>query len=142
MSHVGFAVRDLEASLRFYVGILGFREFWRGSSGRTTLSWVNLRVPDGDDYVELMLYGPAPGTKQLHILNHVCLEVPDAAQAARTLAGRPLPAGCRAPDPVKVGVNRRRQVNAYDPDGTRIELMEASTVDGRPAPSSAAPPPR
>lgn len=142
MSHVGFAVRDLDASLRFYVGVLGFREFWRGSSNGKTLSWVNLRVPEGEDYVELMLYGPEPDTRQLHILNHLCLEVPDAAAAARTLADRPLPSGCRPPDPLKVGVNRKRQVNAYDPDGTRVELMEASTIDGRPAPSSAAPPPR
>jgi hypothetical protein len=30
----------------------------------------------------------------------------------------------------------------YDPDGTRVELMEPGTVDGQPAPSSAAPPSR
>ena len=38
-------------------------------------------------------------------------------------------------------VNRKRQINLYDPDGTRIELMEANTVDGKPAPTSIAPPP-
>jgi catechol 2,3-dioxygenase-like lactoylglutathione lyase family enzyme len=142
ISHVGFAVGDLQASLRFYVGLLGFREFWRGSSNGTTLSWVNLRVPDGQDYVELMLYAEAPGVRQLHILNHVCLEVPDAAAAAESLRTRPLPEGCRAPDPLKTGVNRKRQVNAYDPDGTRVEIMEAATVDGEPAPSSNAPAPK
>jgi lactoylglutathione lyase len=42
----------------------------------------------------------------------------------------------------KVGVNRKRQLNLYDPDGTRIELMEWNTIDGKPAPSSQAPPPR
>ena len=30
---------------------------------------------------------------------------------------------------------------AYDPDGTRVELMEPQTVDGIPAPPSTAPPP-
>jgi catechol 2,3-dioxygenase-like lactoylglutathione lyase family enzyme len=141
ISHVGFAVGDLPASLRFYVGILGFREFWRGSSNGTTLSWVNLRVPDGQDYVELMLSAEAPSVRQLRILNHVCLEVPDAAAAAERLRTRTLPENCRAPDPLKTGVNRKRQLNAYDPDGTRIEMMEAATVDGEPAPSSTAPAP-
>jgi lactoylglutathione lyase len=42
----------------------------------------------------------------------------------------------------RTGVNRKRQVNLFDPDGTRVELMEANTVDGQPAPSSTLPPPR
>jgi len=141
MSHAGIAVADLGASLRFYRDILGFREFWRGSSDGRTLSWVNLRAPDGDDYIELMLYGAKPGVQQLHVLNHVCLEVPDAAAAGAALSARAPPAGCRPAGPVRTGVNRRRQINCYDPDGTRVEIMEASTVDGRPAPSSDAPPP-
>jgi lactoylglutathione lyase len=43
---------------------------------------------------------------------------------------------------IQVGVNRKRQVNLFDPDGTRIELMEPNTIDGTPALSSTAPPPR
>jgi lactoylglutathione lyase len=43
---------------------------------------------------------------------------------------------------MQVGKNGKRQVNLYDPDGTRVELMEANTVDGKPvAPSTAPPPP-
>jgi len=141
IGHAGITVGDLEASLRFYRDILGFREFWRGSSDGRRLSWVNLRVPDGDDYLELMLYGAKPDTAQLHVLNHVCLEVPDAAAAAAALGARAPPPGCRAPAGVRTGINRRRQVNCFDPDGTRIELMEPATVDGRPAPSSGAPAP-
>jgi len=141
ISHAGIAVGNLEASLRFYVGILGFREFWRGSSDGKVLSWVNLRVPDGRDYLELMLYAAKPGVGQLHILNHVCLEVPEVGVAEDTLKARILPAGCRTPTPAKTGVNHKRQINAYDPDGTRVEVMEVNTTDGRPAPSSDAPPP-
>jgi len=61
--HVGFLVGDLDKSQAFYAGILGFKEFWRGSGSGKSLSWVNMRVPEGDDYVELMLYNnslPAP----------------------------------------------------------------------------------
>ena len=43
---------------------------------------------------------------------------------------------------IQTGVNRKRQINLYDPDGTRIEMMEANTIDGQPAPSSTAPAPR
>ena len=42
----------------------------------------------------------------------------------------------------KTGVNRKRQANLFDPDGTRTELMEPVTIDGKPTPSSTAPPPR
>lgn len=138
MSHAGVTVGNLEASLRFYRDILGFREFWRGSSDGKTLSWVNLRVPEGDDYIELMLYVTKPDTGRLHILNHICLEVPDAAAAQNVLGTRVLPEGCKATNPVRTGVNRKRQVNCYDPDGTRVEVMEADTVDGKPALSSEA----
>ena len=141
MSHAGVTVGDLESSLRFYRDVLGFREFWRGSSDGRTLSWVNLRVPEGDDYIELMLYGTKPDPGRLHVLNHLCLEVPEAAAAEAALGTRVLPEGCKATNPVRTGINRKRQVNCFDPDGTRIEVMEAGTVDGSPAPSSAAPAP-
>jgi len=141
ISHAGFAVGDLRASLGFYEGILGFAESWRGSSDGKTLSWVNLRVPDGRDYVELMLYGAKPGVEQLHVLNHVCFEVPGVGAAEATLRARALPEGCRTPSPARTGVNRKRQVNCYDPDGTRVEVMEANTIDANPAPPSDAPPP-
>jgi lactoylglutathione lyase len=42
---------------------------------------------------------------------------------------------------MKIGVNGKRQINCYDPDGTRVEIMEAGTADGRPVPPSTAPAP-
>jgi catechol 2,3-dioxygenase-like lactoylglutathione lyase family enzyme len=139
ISHAGIMVRDLAATLRFYGDILGFKEFWRGSGNGKELSWVNIRVPDGDDYLELMLYGAAPTAERMHTMNHFCLEVPDVPQVAAILRGRPLPAGEKATSAAKVGVNRKTQINCYDPDGTRVEVMEDHTVDGHPAPSSPAP---
>jgi len=46
-----------------------------------------MRVPDGEDYVEFMLYRDKSdkfGTK-----NHVALEVPDVAKAVAVLEARP-----------------------------------------------------
>jgi catechol 2,3-dioxygenase-like lactoylglutathione lyase family enzyme len=142
ISHAGIIVGDLEASLHFYRDMLGFREFWRGSSDGKTLSWVNLRAPEGRDYIELMLYGTKPSLVQLHVLNHLCLEVPDAAATAETLKERPLPEGCPTPTPIRTGRNGKRQINCYDPDGTRVEVMEANTIDGKSVSPSDAPPPQ
>ena len=59
----------------------------------------------------------------------------------RALAARAARTGYLRPLTIQTGVNRKRQLNLYDPDGTRVELMEPRTVDGIPAPSSSAPPP-
>ena len=42
---------------------------------------------------------------------------------------------------MRVGRNGRRQINLYDPDGTRVEIMEPRTADGKPVPPSTAPAP-
>ncbi len=141
MSHVGVMVGELAASLKFYGEILGFKETWRGSSSGNTLNWVNLRVPDGEDYVEFMLYEKYPATDRLRTMHHICLEVPDTEKAAALLATRKYPEGSKLPTEMKAGVNGKRQVNYYDIDGTRVEIMEPGTHDGKPRPSSLAPPP-
>ena len=140
MPHVGILVGQLDASLKFYGDILGFTETWRGGAGKM-LSWVNLRVPDGTDYLEFMLYNKAPTKETMLTKHHICLEVADIVKAGEILKSRPLPEGCKQPDPMKTGVNGKRQINYYDPDGTRVEIMEPGTFDGKPVPPSKAPPP-
>jgi len=143
--HVGVLVGDLDNSMKFYGGVLGFKEFWRGSGSPRMLSWVNVRAPEGDDYLEFMLYDKLPEPDARGTKNHVCLVVPDANKALAELKNRAAK-GLYTPQDgkemeIRIGVNRKRQINLYDPDGTRIELMEPTTVDGKPAPNSAAPPP-
>jgi lactoylglutathione lyase len=65
----------------------------------------------------------------------------DVAQAGALLKTRALPPGSKTPDAMKTGVNGKRQINTFDPDGTRVEIMEPSTFDGKPVPPSKAPPP-
>ncbi len=141
LSHVGVMIAQLDTALKFYVDILGFREIWRGSKTANVLNWVNLQVPDGQDYVEFMLYDKYPSVDRVHTLQHICLEVPDVAKAGAILSGRPLPAGCKPPTAMATGVNGKRQINFYDPDGTRVEVMEPATADGKPRPPSQARPP-
>ena len=105
-------------------------ETWRGGANPKELSWINMRVPDGSDYVEFMLYDKMPdkfGGK-----NHISLEVPDVAKAVAILEARPAFKIYGKELKVATGVNQKRQVNIYDPDETRVELMEAQTADGKP----------
>jgi catechol 2,3-dioxygenase-like lactoylglutathione lyase family enzyme len=141
MMHAGLLVGNLAPAVGFYSGVLGFVETWRGSPTPARLSWVNLRVPDGTDYVEFMLYGDLPAPDHRGTQHHICLEVPSVRAAVAALNASPYRSRYARSIEIKTGINRKRQANLFDPDGTRIELMEPNTVDGKPAPSSTAPPP-
>lgn len=122
--HAGLTIRDEAAANRFYKDILGFGEIWRGGRSEGVTDWVNMRVPDGTDYLEYMLVSSPPDRRQRGVLHHVALLVPDI-QAAWEAAGARTPAGERARlGPPNVGRNGRWQLNLYDTDGTRTELME------------------
>jgi lactoylglutathione lyase len=75
-------------------------------------------------------------------MNHICLVVDDVAASGAVLQSRTLPEGLKKPTELKTGINRKRQINYYDGDGTRVEIMEPKTVDGLPVPPSTAPAPK
>ena len=89
---------------------------------------MNLKVPDGDDYVELMLYATPPAPTQRGSAHHLALEVPDMDRSVAVLETRKAGAGYTRALEVRTGVNRKRQANLFDPDGTRTELMEPRTI--------------
>jgi catechol 2,3-dioxygenase-like lactoylglutathione lyase family enzyme len=138
--HAGFMVGDSVKSLDFYGRVLGFKQIWRGGANPKELSWINMQVPDGADYVEFMLYRTLD-PKGYGGKNHLSLEVPDMAKAVATLEARPAYKAYGKALEIHTGINRKRQVNLFDPDGTRVELMEPFTVDGKVTPWSEAPAP-
>jgi catechol 2,3-dioxygenase-like lactoylglutathione lyase family enzyme len=142
LMHCGVLVGDLDAAFKFYNGILGCKEFWRGGSSPDELKWVNVRLPDSQDYIEFMLYSELPGPTNRGKQHHLCLEVPDVQKAKEILQTRAVRIHYSRTLDIATGINRKRQLNLWDPDGTRIELMEPNTIDGLPAPSSTAPPPK
>jgi catechol 2,3-dioxygenase-like lactoylglutathione lyase family enzyme len=77
IAHVGVLVGALEPAMKFYGDILGFQDIWRGGSSADVLSWVNMRTPDGDDYLEFMLYAKTPDAEELGVKNHICLVTRD-----------------------------------------------------------------
>lgn len=142
LAHIGILVGSLDAAMKFYGDVLGFKETWRGSRTPDELNWVNMKLPDSDDYLEFMLYKELPGPTQRGTAHHLCLFVPDIQKSLAGIESRPYRGQYTRPLEIRTGINRRRQLNLYDPDGTRTELMEPRTVDGQPVPSSTAPAPR
>ncbi len=143
MMHVGILVGKLDAAAAFYGGILGCHETWRGNRlGGTVLNWVNMRVPDGENHVEFMLYTELPPPQKRGGPHHICLVVPDIEKMVATLEARPARKNYAREMKIVLGVDNKRQVGLFDPDGTRVEMMEINPVGGKMAPSSTLPPPR
>ena len=92
------------------------------------MSWVHEQVPDGRDFLELMLYADLPAPDKRGKFHHLCLEVADVDKAKSILESRVAKVNYTKTMEIQTGVNHKRQLNLYDPDGTRVELMEARTV--------------
>ena len=142
MTHVGILVSDLDPEYRFYVDVLGFKETWRGSSSGTVLSWINLKAPDSDDYVEFMLAKPEPEPTKRGSAHHLCLRTPDISATVANLKTSAYFPRYGKEIEIRTGKNRKRQANLFDPDGTRVEVMEPNTIDRKLTPPSTAPPPQ
>jgi hypothetical protein len=85
--------------------------------------WVSLQVPDGSDWLEYMLNHPEQiDLERTGVMNHISLGVPDMpkAQALLELHGWKPHGGEHA----QMGRDGKRQLNVFDPDFSRIELME------------------
>jgi lactoylglutathione lyase len=142
MEHVGLVVTKLDPEYQFYTNILGFKDTYRGSRFGTVLSWINLTVPEGGDYIELMLFPQQPTVEELGAQHHLDLLVSDLPAAISTLQAKPAYKEYRLQtDTHHIAPNHKRQTNSFDPDGTRTEIMEPDTFDGKPSPTSTAPPP-
>jgi len=125
MIHAGFVVKDLAAENRFYVDLLGFRLYWQGGFKDDGTDWYELQVPDGPDWIEYMLNIPANADhKELGVQNHFSFGVKDVRTAAAELRSR----GYATFDGPEVGRDGKDSLDAYDPDGTRVEIMELTPV--------------
>lgn len=130
MIHVGMLVRDREKEDTFYRGLLGFQPYWHGGMKEDKTDWVSQQVPDGHDWLEYMLTSgpsgsgiPAEITQQhLGVLNHFSLGVTNMEKAVTTLYEEDR-LGDTPPRP-QIGRDGKWQFNDYDPDLTRVEVME------------------
>ncbi len=131
--HIGYLAHDRAAEDGFYRTLLGFRPYWYGAMHEGAVDWISQQVPDGHDWLEYMMVGPGStvplervDANQLGVLNHFSLGVPNMeAAVTRMLAeGRVSPRH----DGPSMGRDGKWQANFYDPDGTRVELMEFRPV--------------
>jgi catechol 2,3-dioxygenase-like lactoylglutathione lyase family enzyme len=123
MIHVGFLVRNRDVEDHFYRDLLGFHLYWHGGMKPEETDWVAMQVPDGTDWLEYMLNHPEhPDLRLMGVLNHISLGVADMKKAQALLESH----GWKPHDGEKaqMGKDGKWQLNVFDPDLTRIELME------------------
>jgi catechol 2,3-dioxygenase-like lactoylglutathione lyase family enzyme len=123
MIHAGFLVYNRPAADHFYREVLGFRPYWHGGMKDNETDWVSLQVPDGTDWLEYMLNQPAhPDLRLTGIMNHISYGVVDMKKAQAALESH----GWKehGDEHAQMGRDGKRQLNVFDPDLTRIELME------------------
>jgi len=139
VSHFGVCVSDLDRALAFWRDVLGFHEGKRldvaGEAPETLLGVHDLDLRavllERDGVRVELLHYVAPGhrgagePRPMNALGitHVSLRVDalDATLAAVEAAGGRVLRGTRVRDPA----GRRGAVFVTDPDGTRVELVEA-----------------
>ena len=123
MIHAGFLVQSREAEDHFYRDILGFRPYWHGGMKDNETDWASVQVPDGSDWLEYMLRQPAhPDLQTTGVMNHISLGVADMKQAQALLESHGWKE--QGKEHAQMGRDGKWQLNLYDPDLTRIELME------------------
>jgi hypothetical protein len=85
-----------------------------------------MRVPDGNDWLEYMLNVRNPTPKTRGVMNHLALGVPSVEAAYKSLTDRKANLQDQKP---KIGRDGKWQLNLYDPNLTRVELMEPKPVE-------------
>lgn len=126
--HVGMSVKSRDTENAFYRDLLGFRPYWFGGMKPDHTDWVSQQVPNGHDWLEYMLEGGNGdiSQRQYGVLNHLSIGVVNMEKAVTTLD-----AGDRLDNqhtPMQIGKDGKWQFNLFDPDQTRLELMEFAPV--------------
>jgi len=122
--HVGVVVKDRAAADRFYQDILGFKLQWQGGMKDKDIDWVAMRVPDGTDWLEYMLNVHDPDPRELGVMHHLSLGVPNVKAGYEVALKR----GYQSSEKPQIGRDGKWQFNLYDPNYTRVELMEPKPV--------------
>jgi catechol 2,3-dioxygenase-like lactoylglutathione lyase family enzyme len=132
--HVGYMVKNRADEDHFYRELLGFRPYWYGAMQPSHTDWISQQVPSGTDWIEYMMVGDGSDTpadhvdaRTLGVLNHFSLGVANMEAAVTKLYQQDrLPPRHDGP---QMGRDGKWQANLYDPDGTRVELMEFQPVN-------------
>ncbi|PYV96531.1 MAG: hypothetical protein DMG86_20305 [Acidobacteria bacterium] len=97
---------------------------WHGGMKDNETDWVDMRVPDGTDWLEYMLNVHDPDPKELGVMHHLALGVSSVKAGYETALKR----GYTSEEKPQIGRDGKWQFNLYDPNFTRVELMEPKPV--------------
>jgi catechol 2,3-dioxygenase-like lactoylglutathione lyase family enzyme len=124
MIHTGFVVYHRDAEDHFYRDILGFRLYWHGADkpGKPD-DWMAMQVPDGTDWLEYMLnQSEHMDLRTTGVMNHISLGVADMKKAQAIMESHGWkPHG---DEEAEIGKDGKLQLDVFDPDLSRVELME------------------
>jgi catechol 2,3-dioxygenase-like lactoylglutathione lyase family enzyme len=132
--HVGLLVHSRMVENTFYRDLLGFKPYWFGGMAEDKVDWVSQQSPDSHDWVEYMMTsgtGSGPGgtgipadmsQHTLGVLDHLSIGEDSVPEAYKVLESGHRLTGTHDAAP-KIGKDGKYQFNLYDPDGTRVELM-------------------
>lgn len=128
MMHTMIRVRDLDASIGFYTGLLGMKLLRREEfpGGKFTLAFVGYGPEDAHTVIELTYNWDQAGPYELGSgFGHLALGVHDIYGVCDRLeaGGAKIP---RKPGPMLHGTTHIAFVE--DPDGYRIELIDVDTM--------------
>ena len=114
-AHICFTVKDLDSSIAFYQGKLGFRHAFDFINDQGKRSGVYLYI-GGRSFIELF-QGELGAPAEKPAYRHFCLEVDDIEKTVAALRAQGIEVG-----PVKMGGDNSWQAWLADPDGNKIEL--------------------
>ena len=121
LGHLAIRARDIEASAKFYVEVVGFEEAFRmhnGEGGKLSAIYIYIAP---SQFIEIFPNGTGELTGNNDIgIKHICIEVENAAKCQEELRGRGAPIDTE----LKTGFSKCLQFWTHDPDGNRIEFME------------------
>ena len=122
--HVGVHVKSAEAQDKFYKDILGFRFQWKGGALDDRIDWISMMTPDGNNWIEYMMWREPPSPEQLGVWHHVCVGTLDIQKLYQTVVSR----GYKPRREPNIARDGRWLLQLYDKHNTRTEVMVRKPV--------------
>ena len=118
VAHIGLKTDNLDASRKFYTGVLGFQEPFsldKAPGEGTGLLLTYFKVND-HQYIEVF---PELTDPKMDRLSHISFETTDAEQMRAYLAP-----GVKVPDKLEPMLDGNRGFDVFDPDGHDVEFVQ------------------
>lgn len=117
IAHTAYKVRDMEASLRFYLNGLGMQHAF-SLANKENRPWIEYLCVAPGQFIELF-YPEGKAVEEDTRYMHLCLQIDDLPAYVAQLRER----GIEVSEPTR-GSDHNLQAWVHDPDGNAIELMQ------------------